>query len=550
MRKALAAGNPVFQPGKGFLIYAEEIRRHPAVRQSFVPPSPPAAQAGIGVMQSHRVQVHEVHQAGRGEMSKIKVAVIFGGRSNEHEVSRMSAEHVIPVIDRERYDVLPVLITPAGEWKPGGKTPCDVLRDVDVVLPLLHGRYGEDGTIQGMLEMAGVKYAGAGVLASALGMDKEYMKMAFMARGLPVTPHAVAREGFSPAAGLLGYPVFVKPARGGSSLGTSRVDDPGDLAAAIRLARLHDAKVMIEHAVQQGTEIECGVLAGNGMPHRASLPGQVIITGSAFHDYRSKYQDGRTRMEIPAKIPGTAAAEIQALACEAFDAISCEGLARVDFFLTEKGILVNEINTMPGMTPSSGFPQLWEATGLPFPGLIDRIISDALRKLWSTRSQPSMPAKHITALSTAGTLVTPGHGGLTSPRKSGMPGGRRRTPRSRKAGTRESCRREQRPGAEEEIAVLRQFRDPVLDSLPLVVGLAAQDSEMILGLIAPDQALYPDRAAGADLLGCLDPLGVLLSGLGVKQARVRVRAGCPAHPLRRQPGHGIEGLCDQRLPPG
>jgi D-alanine--D-alanine ligase len=340
-------------------------------------------------MQSYRVQVHEVRQAGRGEMSKVKLAVIFGGRSNEHAVSVASARRVIPVIS-SRYDVLPVCITPDGRWTftdddlsplPEEIVPWVMLRQADVVLPLLHGRYGEDGTLQGMLEMAGVKYAGAGVLASALGMDKEYMKMAFAAKGLPVTPYLIVRQGrkLSPAAvsELLGYPVFVKPARGGSSLGISRVASPAGLEAATGTAFLHDTRILIEQAVQ-GAEIECGVLEGKDMSHWASLPGQVI-TGSAFHDYRSKYQDGSTRLEIPAKIPENTVTEIQAMACAAFDAISCEGLARVDFFLTEKGILVNEINTMPGMTPSSGFPQLWEATGLPFPLLAERIISDALK---------------------------------------------------------------------------------------------------------------------------------------------------------------------------
>jgi D-alanine-D-alanine ligase len=267
--------------------------------------------------------------------------------------------------------------------------------DVDVVLPLLHGTYGEDGTLQGLLEMTGIPYAGAGVLASAAGMDKEYMKILFAARGLPVGRYVVVRDRdwgpSGPAAERkrlldeideLGWPVFVKPARGGSSIGTSRVTGPADLEAAIEDARQYDLKVLVEAAIE-GAEVECAVLEGvDGGPPEASLPGQVIIDPhSAFYDFEAKYLGAETTMVIPAPIPADAADRIRQLACAAFDAISCEGLARVDFFYTPAGeIVVNEINTMPGMTPASGFPMMWAATGLPLPELIDRIITSALRK--------------------------------------------------------------------------------------------------------------------------------------------------------------------------
>jgi D-alanine-D-alanine ligase len=264
---------------------------------------------------------------------------------------------------------------------------------VDVVLPLLHGAYGEDGTLQGLLEMTGTRYAGAGVFASAAGMDKEYMKLLMSARGLPVGRYVVVRDRdwrsgdgerkrVLDEIAELGWPVFVKPARGGSSIGISRVTVAGDLEVAIEAARAHDPKVLVEAAVD-GIEVECAVLEGiDGGPPEASVPGQVVVDpGSAFYDFEAKYLASATTMRIPAPIPGRAAAEIRRLACAAFDAISCEGLARVDFFYTATGeILVNEINTMPGMTPASGFPMMWAASGLPLPQLVDRIIQTALRK--------------------------------------------------------------------------------------------------------------------------------------------------------------------------
>jgi len=354
----------------------------------------------------------------------------------------MGGGNMLGAIDRDKYEVIPVGITLDGRWvlaadepdklkitagelpsveavaEPGtqvvpwadrrpvtASAPAQIphlLGEVDVVLPILHGPFGEDGTIQGLLEMAGVPYVGAGVLASAVGMDKEYMKIIFQARGLPVGPHVVVRERDWPAeasdsaSGVadherkrvldaiteLGWPLFVKPARGGSSIGTSRVTGQDDLEAAIDEARRYDRKVIVEAAID-GTEVECAVLEGlDGGAPEASVHGQIVVDPhSAFYDFDAKYLGAESRMDIPARIPAAAAERVRQLACAAFDAISCEGLARVDFFCTPAGeVLINEINTMPGMTPSSGFPMMWAASGLPMPALIDRIISTALRK--------------------------------------------------------------------------------------------------------------------------------------------------------------------------
>ncbi len=365
---------------------------------------------------------------------KIRVAVVFGGRSTEHAVSCASAGLILSAIDPDRYEVLPIGIATDGRWVltsgdparlalssgsvpsvesvtvgdgeivsragPGGSalqvmSPGSVPRDlgaVDVVLPLLHGAYGEDGTLQGLLEMTGTRYVGAGVFASAAGMDKEYMKLLMSARGLPVGRYVVVRDRDWRAVAErkrildeiaeLGWPVFVKPARGGSSIGITRVSVLDDVEPAIEAARAHDPKVLVEAAVD-GIEVECAVLEGlDGGPPEASVPGQVIVDpGSSFYDFEAKYLASATTMRIPAPVPVEAASEIRRMACAAFDAISCEGLARVDFFYTPAGqVLVNEINTMPGMTPASGFPMMWAASGLPLPQLVDRIIQTALRK--------------------------------------------------------------------------------------------------------------------------------------------------------------------------
>jgi D-alanine-D-alanine ligase len=374
------------------------------------------------------------------EQRKIRVAVVFGGRGPEHQVSCMGGGNMLGAIDRSRYEVIPVGITTDGSWvqvadapellavtdgqlptveaiaAPGSQlvpwsgsgvavasAPAQIphlFGDVDVVLPVLHGPYGEDGTIQGLLEMAGVPYVGAGVLASAVSMDKEYMKLIFAARGLPVGPHVVVRERDWPAADAsgetlsveakrvlddiaeLGWPLFVKPARGGSSIGTSKAHDVAQLREAIATARQYDPKVLVEAAID-GVEVEVSVLEGiEGAPPDTSIPGQLLVEGGEeFWDFEAKYLDAASSMAIPAPIPDAALVEIRRLAAAAFDAVSCEGLARVDFFYTTDGrILLNEINTMPGLSPASYFQKMWEASGMPFPQLIDRLLQTALKK--------------------------------------------------------------------------------------------------------------------------------------------------------------------------
>jgi D-alanine-D-alanine ligase len=374
---------------------------------------------------------------------KIRVAVVFGGRGPEHAVSCMGGGNMLGSIDRGKYEVIPVGITRDGNWVlaaddparlavTGGQLPSveavaepgtqvvpwgaghslttsapgqipDLLGEVDVVLPVLHGPFGEDGTIQGLLEMAGVPYVGAGVLASAVSMDKEYMKIIFQAKGLPVGPHVVVRERDWPeedgegatwshgdpegkrvvdAIAGLGWPLFVKPARGGSSIGTSKASDTAQLHEAIAVARSYDPKVIVEAAVE-GREIECSVLEGrDGAPPDTSLPGQLLIDGGEeFWDFEAKYLDAASGMAIPAPIPAEHQQEIRRMSAQAFDAVSCEGLARVDFFYTPRGeILINEINTIPGLSPASYFQKMWEASGLAFPDLIDRLLETALAK--------------------------------------------------------------------------------------------------------------------------------------------------------------------------
>jgi D-alanine-D-alanine ligase len=264
------------------------------------------------------------------------------------------------------------------------------LAEVDVVMPLLHGPYGEDGTIQGMLELAGIRYVGAGVLASAVGMDKEFMKAVWSAQNLPIGPYAVVkdrdwrRERKRKLDELkeLGWPVFVKPARAGSSMGISKVTAEDELEAAIDAARAHDPKVIVEAAIA-GREIECGVLEGRGDdPAEASLPLEVTVSaGHDYYDFDAKYLDDELRFDIPPTLPAEVIERIRALAVQAFDSVGCEGLARVDFFYTEDGaLLLNEINTMPGFTPASAFPKMWAATGLDYPALVDRLIQTALRR--------------------------------------------------------------------------------------------------------------------------------------------------------------------------
>jgi D-alanine-D-alanine ligase len=357
-----------------------------------------------------------------------RVAVVFGGRSTEHAVSCVSAGSVLAAIDRDAYDVVPVGITAEGRWvlaedEPeklaiiGGRLPAvddsgsrvvlagdptsrgltveesgrvpRVLGDVDVVFPLLHGPYGEDGTIQGLLELAGVPYVGSGVFASAAAMDKGHMKAMFAAAGLPSGPHVLVRrrEWLADAAAVresvasLGYPVFVKPCRAGSSVGITKVHGPDELDAAVESAQDHDPRVIVEAAIA-GREIECGVLEGApGAAPDVSVPGEILIDAEhEFYDFDAKYLGGAS-LVVPADVPGEAAEQMRELARQAFEILGCEGLARVDFFLTpENRVLVNEVNTMPGFTPYSMFPQVWAASGLDYPALVDRLLRTALRR--------------------------------------------------------------------------------------------------------------------------------------------------------------------------
>jgi D-alanine-D-alanine ligase len=350
------------------------------------------------------------------EPRKIRVALLFGGRSGEHAISAATAAGVMKAIDREKYDVLPVGITREGQWVLAGgdasryelsaghlpevtsETGTAVaglgeIGHVDVVFPLLHGPFGEDGTIQGLLELADVRYVGCGVLASAVGMDKHYMKLVFAGHGLPVGPYVVVQpreweqrqtEVVKRISDRLAFPVFVKPARAGSSLGVTRVDDLAGLAEAIEAARFHDPKVLVEQGIE-GREIECAVLGGRGgAAPRASVPGEIVVDHGAadFYDFEAKYLSAsQARTDAPADLPDDVAERIRDVAVRAFEAIGGEGLSRVDVFVTPEGeVVVNEINTMPGFTPISMYPKMWEATGLTYPELIDELIQLALER--------------------------------------------------------------------------------------------------------------------------------------------------------------------------
>ena len=365
---------------------------------------------------------------------KPRVAVVFGGRSSEHGISVVTAGAVLKAIDRTKYDVLPIGITRDGRWaltadepermaitdralpavedlaeshegdvvlpvapanrevvySEPGSVP-KALGEVDVVFPVLHGPYGEDGTLQGLLELSGVPYVGAGVLASAVGQDKEYMKRVFTSFGLKVGPYVVirprewqqdaaaARKKIVDFAGEHGWPLFVKPARAGSSIGITKVDDLSGLDEAIAEAQSHDPKILIEAAIT-GREIECGVLEFEDGP-RASLPAEIPPPDAhAYYDFEAKYIDSTPGI-VPAPLTEEETAEIRRLAVDAFEAASCEGLVRADFFLTEDGeFVINEINTLPGFTPISMYPQMWQATGVGYPELIDLLVQAALRR--------------------------------------------------------------------------------------------------------------------------------------------------------------------------
>jgi D-alanine-D-alanine ligase len=380
-------------------------------------------------------------------MKKLRVGILFGGRSGEHEVSLLSAASVIQAIDKEKYEVVPIGITKSGQWltsshaelllqgkpvagekhlragDPGATTSAAILArgeefivppvpasdslvpfsthsasapgghiNVDVIFPVLHGTFGEDGTIQGLLELADIPYVGAGVLGSAAGMDKDVMKRLFAAAGLPIVKHVtVLRSDWAKdpkkvrraIEGKLRYPVFVKPANLGSSVGISKVHDAKELPAAMDLAARFDRKIVVENGVGgkkgKAREIEVSVL-GNDSP-QASVAGEVVPSAE-FYDYAAKYLDEGSQLLIPAKITKKQMLEVQALAVAAFQATDCAGMARVDFLMDPRSgrLYVNEINTLPGFTSISMYPKLWAASGLPYPALITRLIELALER--------------------------------------------------------------------------------------------------------------------------------------------------------------------------
>jgi D-alanine-D-alanine ligase len=348
---------------------------------------------------------------------KVRVAVLFGGQSSEHDVSLRSAQTVIDALDPERYEVVPIGITREGQWLTGGDpfaaltamSPLFALRDgspapqseapaqsavpavlaggVDVVFPVLHGPMGEDGTVQGLLELTGMPYVGAGVLGSALSMDKAMAKTVLAQEGLPQAPwRLVSRKEWerNPDAvtewvgEILGFPCFVKPANMGSSVGVAKAHDPSELPAAMRQACRYDRRILVEKGID-GRELEISVL-GNDEPI-ASIVGEIIPCNE-FYDYDAKYVDDRSELLVPAPIDGNTMAEIQEMAIAAFRALDVAGMARIDFFMDRKSdqIYLNEVNTIPGFTAISMYPRLWEASGMPLPELVDRLIGLALER--------------------------------------------------------------------------------------------------------------------------------------------------------------------------
>jgi len=344
----------------------------------------------------------------------LRLALIFGGRSAEHEISLASARFVHAMLDRARYDVIPVGITPAGRWvvpadfdaatrdgldaaesqaahlvsdptRPGLELADGSFHPLDFVFPIMHGTFAEDGTIQGLLEMAGLAYAGSGVVASSVGMDKELMKAVFASAGLPQMDYLVLRD--AAAAGpdavaaveaRLDYPVFVKPANLGSSVGMTKAHDRAELGPALDLAAAYDRKTIIEAACD-GRELECSLL-GNDEP-RASVAGEVI-PANEFYDYEAKYTEGKMAFKIPADVPEKHQLRVQELAVAAFEAIDASGFSRCDFFLetaTDR-VILNEINTIPGMTAMSGFPRLWAASGVDGAALVQEIVRLGLER--------------------------------------------------------------------------------------------------------------------------------------------------------------------------
>ena len=314
----------------------------------------------------------------------MRVAVLAGGRSSEHEVSLASARAVAAGLRDAGHEPVTVVISRDGRWRCGGDPvrvePAGGLLGAEVVFPVLHGPFGEDGTVQGLLEIADVPYVGAGVLASALCMDKLTFKDVMATAGVPQVDYAALREGDDPAAlERLGLPVFVKPARLGSSVGISKVTEPGELGEALRSAFEHDPLVIVE-AMARGLEVECSVV-GNGEPV-ASEPGEIVIQ-SEWYDYEAKYTPGGMELVVPARIAASARDRVRELAVEVFRRVGCAGLARVDFFVEGAGagrVLVNELNTMPGFTETSVFAKLFEASGTPYPELVDRLLGLALER--------------------------------------------------------------------------------------------------------------------------------------------------------------------------
>lgn len=322
-------------------------------------------------------------------MSRMKVAVIYGGRSGEHEVSLVSARSVMDALDKEKYEIIPIKINKEGSWEGDLQIQADPASnpDLDVVFPVLHGPFGEDGTIQGLLELANLPYVGAGVAASGAAMDKALMRSLFKDAQLPLLPwevvfnHQWRRDARAVRERLeerLAYPLFVKPANLGSSVGISKVETGEGLGQAIALALEYDRKVVVEQGAVNAREIECSVL-GHNEP-RASVLGE-IIPAREFYDYEAKYHSEDSRLIIPAPIEESLTERIRQLAVRAFQAVDCSGMGRVDFFVTPLDeVFVNEINTIPGFTEISMYPKLWESTGLPYPKLLDRLIELALEK--------------------------------------------------------------------------------------------------------------------------------------------------------------------------
>lgn len=351
------------------------------------------------------------------EKKRSTVAVVFGGRSGEHTISCATAAGVLEALHQTGYEVRAIGITREGTWRRVSSDPdrwrlnTDVppqvddnsgpvveltmrgdnaFTDIDVVFPLLHGPYGEDGTIQGLFETLGVRYVGSGVLASAAGMDKHFMKLVLADAGIPSAPYVHTTlgrfeadpESVISASEELGEVLFVKPCRAGSSLGITRVDDLTHLPEAVKAAAAHDPKVLIEAAVA-GRELECAVLAdlAGGTPN-TTWPGEIAVDGADFYDYETKYFNTEAaRLMWPAELPEVDAQRLRRLAAQTFAAFDCEGLARVDFFYTARGeIMVNEINTMPGFTPFSMYPSLWEKSGVSYPDLLTHLIELALNR--------------------------------------------------------------------------------------------------------------------------------------------------------------------------